>query len=83
MASISTAFKGKGPYSQALKVKVVAVESKTRQYKGSDGSDKASLTSAVSDGDNVIKLVCYHTTKFQKFKVRISLNSKFPLLPQL
>ena len=83
MVSISTAFKGKGPYSQDLKVKVVAVEGKPKQYKGSDSTDKASLTSDVSDGDNVIKVVCHHTTTFPKFKVRISLNSKFLLLPQL
>ena len=53
-----------------LKARVVAAEASPRQYKGNDGADKSSLTSAISDGETVMKVVCYNSTKFAKLKVR-------------
>ena len=49
MESTSTSFKGKCPYNKVLKARVVAAEASPRQYKGNDGADKSSLTSAISD----------------------------------
>lgn len=89
MTTINALFsdRGSGPYSKAIKVKVVAREAKARPYRGKDGSEKAVLTSGVSDGERVIKVICYDPAKFNKFKVRIwwkklysslqNLNGKF------
>ena len=72
MTSISTVFseRGTGPYSKALKVRVVAVEGKPHNYRAKDGTEKSVLTSAMSDGGRIVKAVCYDSTKFPKFKVK-------------
>ena len=71
MASISTVFKdrGTGPYSKALKITVVAVDDQPLTYKGKDGTAKASLSSAGSDGERIVKIICYDPTKFSRFTV--------------
>ena len=74
MTSINTVFKerGAGPYNKALKLTVVAVEDKPLTYKAKDGTPKASLSSAGSDGERVIKITCYDPTKFSRFTVSSS-----------
>lgn len=83
MSNISAIFaeKGSGPYSKALKVRVVAVDDEPIKYRGKDGNQKSSLNCAVSDGNRVILAVCYDPSKFGRFKVCFrTLISTFPLL---
>ena len=35
-------------------------------YRGTDGSEKKALHTAISDGERVVRLVCYDQTKFHK-----------------
>ena len=59
MTSIKKVFKENktGPYSLGVKVKVVARD-EVQIYK-KDGEDKSVLTCAVSDGEEVMKVICY------------------------
>ena len=67
MATISSTFsdRGTGPYSRPLKVKVVSTDEPVT-YRGTDGSEKKALHPAISDGEQVVKLVCYDQAKFTK-----------------
>ena len=67
MAKISSTFsdRGTGPYSRPLKVKVVSTDEPVTD-RGTDGSEKKALHTAISDGEQVVKLVCYDQTKFPK-----------------
>lgn len=58
-----------GPYSQPLRVKVLA-RSEIVKYRGSDGTDKQSLTVGISDGSSCCKLVCFDQSKFSKLKLQ-------------
>ena len=67
MATISSTFsdRGTGPYSRPLKAKVVSTDEPVN-YRGKDGSEKKALHTAISDGERVVKLVCYDQAKFPK-----------------
>ena len=67
MVTISSTFsdRGTGPYSRPLKVKVVSTDEPVN-YRGTDGSEKKALHTAISDGERVVRLVCYDQTKFHK-----------------
>ncbi|KAH3708585.1 hypothetical protein DPMN_068040 [Dreissena polymorpha] len=59
MTSIDAAFaeRSTGPYSLALKVKIVAVEPSEIYWK--DGEEKRVMNFAMSDGNTTAKGICY------------------------
>ena len=69
MTSIDAAFteRGTGPYSLALKVKVVAV--KPAEVYRKDGEEKRVINFAMSDGITTAKGICYDAAKFCKLQV--------------
>jgi hypothetical protein len=70
MTDIAAVFSAKpsGPYDKGLVVKVLQVGEEIT-YKGKDGSSKLVLIAAISDGKEVIKLVCYNADAFKHIKV--------------
>ncbi|XP_052243517.1 uncharacterized protein LOC127853222 [Dreissena polymorpha] len=69
MTSIDAAFteRGTGPYTLALKVKVVAV--KPAEVYRKDGEEKRVMNFAMSDGITTAKGICYDPAKFCKLQV--------------
>ena len=67
MTTISSTFsdRGTGPYSRPLNVKVVSTDEPVN-YRGTDGSEKKALHTAISDGERVVKVICYDLTQFPK-----------------
>ncbi|XP_052236049.1 uncharacterized protein LOC127847850 [Dreissena polymorpha] len=69
MTSIDAAFaeQGTGPYSLALKVKIVAVKLAEVYWK--DGEEKRVMLFAMSDGNTTAKGICYDAAKFCNVQV--------------
>ncbi|KAH3888772.1 hypothetical protein DPMN_012812 [Dreissena polymorpha] len=77
MTSIDAAFaeQGTGPYSLALKVKIVAVKLAEVYWK--DGEEKRVMLFAMSDGNTTAKGICYDAAKFCNVQVICSENLIF------